>query len=173
MNHEESILQQRCVACFRVQYPQYSMLLVHPINEGSGHAAIDRRRQGIHKAEGAVAGVSDLLLFMAAIYEYQDKTPGNDVDDYVRHIRYNGLGIEFKTKKGRQSQQQKDFQKMFEAAGYKYVVVRSDDEFRSVVNDYIAHTPKRVRQEIALEHVMITREAEEREREHFRKILGK
>ena len=63
MNHEESKLQQACVSWFRAQYPQYAMLLVHPINEGSGHTSIDRRRQGIHKAEGAVAGVPDLILF--------------------------------------------------------------------------------------------------------------
>lgn len=64
MNHEESKLQQECVAWFRTQYPEYAMLLIHPINEGSGHTQMDRRRQGIHKAEGAVAGAPDLLFFL-------------------------------------------------------------------------------------------------------------
>lgn len=68
MNHQESKLQQQCVAWFRAQYPQYAMLLIHPINEGSGHSQTDRRRQGIHKAEGAVAGVPDLILFMPSDY---------------------------------------------------------------------------------------------------------
>ncbi len=95
MNHEESKLQQACVSWFRAQYPQYAMLLVHPINEGSGHTSIDRRRQGIHKAEGAVAGVPDLLLFMPVQipveYDKQNNT--------TLYRKYHGLGIEIKTKK--------------------------------------------------------------------------
>ena len=69
MRHKESDLQIKCVRWFRYQYPQYAMLLTHPINEGSGHTAKDRLRQGIHKAEGAVAGTADLLFFMPAIFD--------------------------------------------------------------------------------------------------------
>ena len=163
MNHEESKLQQQCVAWFRAQYPQYAMLLTHPINEGSGHTTTDRRRQGIHKAEGAVAGVPDLLLFMPSLFATGDRA------GLVCH----GLGIEMKTKDGRQSQSQKDYQKMLEAAWYGYVVVKSLDDFRSVVNAYISNATTFTRQHIAAAHVEITQAAEQREKEKFYKIIGK
>lgn len=157
-NYEESRLQQQCVAWFRAQYPQYAMLLTHPINEGSGHSAADRKRQGIHKAEGAVAGVPDLLLFMSAVCD---------------GITYFGLGIEMKTRKGSQSHEQKDFQKMFENAGYWYAIVRSLDEFRRIVNDWIANVDADRRRRIASAHVEIKQAAEQREKELFYKIVGK
>ncbi len=162
MNHEESNLQKQCVAWFRAQYPQYAMLLIHPINEGSGHSTIDRRRQGIHKAEGAVAGVPDLLLFMSATCPCEDY-----------YTIYGCLGIEFKTLKGKQSQEQKDFQKIFEAAGNKYVVIRSFEEFKRVMNEYISYVSDIERKHIASTHVEIVQAAEQREKEKFYKIIGK
>jgi len=164
MNHEESKLQQQCVAWFRAQYPQYAMLLTHPINEGSGHSTTDRRRQGIHKAEGAVAGVPDLILFMPSVYSDSEGKNG-----LVCH----GLGIEMKTKDGRLSQSQKNYQKMLEAAWYKYVVVRSLEDFRDIVNGYIARSSVFTRQSIAAAHVEITKAAEQREKEKFYKVIGK
>lgn len=160
MNHEESKLQQACVSWFRAQYPQYAMLLVHPINEGSGHTSIDRRRQGIHRAEGAVAGVPDLILFMTSLCCSPEV------------IVYTCLGLELKTKRGKQSQEQKDFQKMFEAAGNKYEVIRSFDEFKDTVNDYIGSVMEMDRRAIAATHVEITKAAEQREKEKFYKIIN-
>lgn len=168
MNHEESRLQQQCVAWFRAQYPQYAMLLTHPINEGSGHTATDRRRQGIHKAEGAVAGVPDLILFMRS--EYRREMPAAKM---ILMGVFHGLGIEFKTPKGRQSQEQKDFQKMFEAAGYRYVIIRSFDEFVEEIDRYIRNVDVWLRDAIAEVHREITKAAEQREREKFYKVIGK
>lgn len=71
------------------------------------------------KAEGVVAGVSDLILLVA------------------RH-GYHGLLIEMKTEKGRQSQQQRHWQKLAEKQGYRYVVIRSIEEFIEEVNGYLA-----------------------------------
>lgn len=154
MKHEESRLQKQCVAWFRAQYPEYAILLVHPINEGSGHTRTDRMRQGIHKAEGAVAGVPDLLLFVPGCMSH-------------------GLGIEFKTQNGRQSQEQKDFQQMFEAAGYRYVIVRSFEEFRDLTNEYIENAILIRKEQIADTHHNIVKAAEEREKEKFYKVIGK
>ncbi len=162
MNHEESKLQQACVAWFRGQYPQYSMLLVHPINEGCGHSSIDHRRQGIHKAEGAVAGVPDLLLFMPANYSTDEITK-----------MYYVLGMELKTEKGRQSDAQKEYQKMFEAAGNMYVIIRSFEQFEKVVNEYIGHVSVFRRRAIAAAHVEVVQASEEKEREHFYKVINK
>lgn len=159
-NYEESRLQQQFVAWFRAQYPQYAMLLTHPINEGSGHSEADRRRQGIHKAEGAVAGVSDILFFMPAKY-------------WDGHNITHGLCIEFKTEKGKQSQEQKNFEKMITAAGYGYKVARSAEAARKLINDYIAHIPETLRREVAATHVEIKQAAEQKEKERFYKIIGK
>lgn len=161
MRHEESKLQQQCVAWFRAQYPQYAMLLTHVPNEGNGN----RVSGAIHKAEGTVAGVPDLLLFMPANYS----TSGTE----TFYMSYSALGIEFKTEKGKQSQQQKDFQKIFEAAGYKYVIVRSFDKFKAEINDYIAHVYPERRKMIASAHVEIVKAQNERELEHFKKVIGK
>lgn len=165
MNHEEQKLQMQCVSWFRAQYPQYAMLLTHPINEGGRSTG---RIGGIHKAEGTQAGVPDLLFFMSA--EYRKLMPSNRIELI---IPYNGLGVEFKTLKGKQSQEQKDFQKIFEAAGYKYIVIRSFEEFKDKINDYIAHTAEHTRKYVASAHVEIVQAAEQREKEKFYKIIGK
>lgn len=154
MNHEESKLQQQCVAWFRAQYPQYAMLLTHPANEGNGN----RVSGAIHKAEGTVAGVPDLLLFMPTA---------------IRLTYYNGLGIELKTKTGRQSQEQKDFQKMFEAAGYCYKIVRSLEEFITLMNVWIGEADRSIKRSVIKAHAEIIKAREEKEKEKFYKIIGK
>lgn len=50
---------------------------------------------------------------------------------------YPFCGIELKAKTGRQSENQKAYQKEFESIGAKYVVVRSLDEFIKVVDNYL------------------------------------
>lgn len=158
MKHNESQLQQQCVAWFRAQYPQYAMLLTHVANEGNGNHVTG----AIHKAEGTVAGVPDLLLFMPAWY----------VGDGVVNLMA-VLGIEFKTPTGKQSQQQKDYQRMFEAAGNKYVIVRSFEDFRREVNSHISNTSCEMRKRIASTHVEIEKEKLERERAKLQKIIKK
>ncbi len=160
-NYKESELQQQCVAWFRAQYPQYAMLMTHVANEGGRNTGVIG---GIHKAEGLVAGVPDLLLFMAAHYS---------IPESLYFGTYHALGIEMKTKEGRQQPSQKDYQKMFEAAGYKYVIVREFDEFRKVVNDYISHVFQRHRKNIASAHVEIEQERRDKEAKKFKKFLNK
>lgn len=164
MNHEESKLQQQCVAWFRAQYPQYAMLLTHPINEGSKGT---RTQGAIHKAEGTVAGVPDLLFFMPSYMKFKD-TEGNIVWHEIH-----GLGIEFKTKEGRQSPEQKQFQKMFEAAGYAYVIIRSYDDFRMLMLNYINTSYWGVKKFIEIAYLAMTKAAEEKEKERFYKTIGK
>lgn len=83
-------------------------------NGGARNAATGR----ILKAEGVVAGVADLILFVA-------------------HRDCHALCIEMKTAKGRQQDTQKAWQKAVEAQGYKYVICRSLDEFKTTVNSYL------------------------------------
>jgi hypothetical protein len=154
MKHEESKLQQLFVAWFRAQYPQYAMLLTHVPNEGNGN----RISGAIHKAEGTVKGVSDILFFMPCFIDGQ---------------QYHGLGIEFKTKSGSQSQEQKDFQKMFEAAGYRYIIAKDLDTPRVFVELWIACASKAMCDKIKETHQAIVKAAEDREREKFYKVIGK
>jgi hypothetical protein len=88
------------------------------VPNGAHLSAIQAR---ILKAEGMTAGVADVLFL-------HPSTDG----------AYAGLAIEFKTSKGRQSQLQKDWQAELENVGcYYYAVVRSFDEFRVLLNNYL------------------------------------
>lgn len=114
MRHIESTIQQNCVTWFRYAYPQLRLNLFSVPNGGAR-----RRIEGaIMKAEGIVAGVADLLLLYPS-------------------AGYHGLCIEMKSPKGVQRQTQKDWQKAVEAQGYKYIIVRSFDEFRAEVSRYV------------------------------------
>ena len=53
---------------------------------------------------------------------------------------YHGLYIEVKTPIGKQSPTQRKWQQLVEAQGYRYVIVRSLDEFVTTINNYIYGT---------------------------------
>ena len=114
MRHDESRMQIACVRWFKLQWRRYATLLNSVPNGGARDVVTGR----ILKAEGVVAGVADLELNIA------------------RH-GFHGLKIELKTAKGRQSASQKAWQKAVEAQGYKYIIVRSVDEFINEINEYI------------------------------------
>lgn len=119
MKHIESQIQKSCFKWFRLQFPDLAMLMFAVPNGGS------RRRieAAIMKAEGVTAGVADVLFL------YPNE-------------QYHGLCIEFKTKTGRQQKSQKCFQQAVEAQGYKYVIVRSIEDFIEEVKKYIYVTRK-------------------------------
>lgn len=112
--NEESRIQQACVLWFRLQYPSLSGLLFAIPNGGYRNAVTG----AILKAEGVLAGVSDLILL------------------YPRG-EYHGLCVEMKTALGRQSDTQRAFQKRVQAVGYKYMLVRSLEEFMEVITKYL------------------------------------
>lgn len=114
MNYPESRIQRACVQWFRLQYPEYARLLFAVPNGGARDAVTGR----VLKAEGVVAGVADLLLFV----------PSNG---------FHGLCVEMKTEKGRQSEAQKEWQQDVQRQGYKYIVARSLQDFREQVNNYM------------------------------------
>lgn len=112
--HEEDGLQRACVCWFDLQYPQYRLRLHHSPNGGKRNA-IEAAK---FKQMGVRAGFPDLLLLIPNKY-------------------YPFMGIELKTKAGRQSDHQKAYQKEFDSIGAKYVVCRSLEEFIAVVTDYL------------------------------------
>lgn len=114
MRHVESNTQQFCVKWFRYSFRELSPLFF-AIPNGVRTSATQGR---ILKAEGMLAGVADMLLLV----------PCNG---------YHGLCLEFKTEKGRQSDSQKAFQSAVESQGYKYVIVRSFEDFRREIALYL------------------------------------
>ena len=117
MRHLESHIQQECVKWARLQYPLCRKLLVTFAN-GYWTTPVQAR---IAVAEGLVSGASDLILLH----------PSWDG-------RWCGLAIEMKTPKGRQSENQKAWQKELEKTGcYRYEVVRSFDQFKELIDEYL------------------------------------
>ena len=112
----EMRLQAACVLIAWNDFPETRKLLFHVENEDSHGNSI---RGAIRKAQGIVRGVSDLILL-------------------IPRGQYHGLMIEMKTKDGSQSPYQREWQKLVEEQGYRYVVVRSEEEFRAVLAEYLA-----------------------------------
>jgi hypothetical protein len=112
--HIEDDLQIACVNWFSYQYPKLEKLLHHSPNGGKR----DAREAARFKTMGVRPGFPDLILLH----------PSNG---------YHFLCIELKTKTGKQSDYQKEYQKLVEAEGGKYVVCRTLEEFIAVVKEYL------------------------------------
>lgn len=111
---EEHRIQCACVQWFKMQYPQLAHNLFAVPNGGRR----DKVTASKLKAEGVLAGVSDLILLKANQYHH-------------------ALLIEMKTPTGHQAQTQRRWQRLIEADGYKYIVCRSLEQFITTVNDYL------------------------------------
>ena len=113
----EGRIQAECFAWFWNTYPQYRKLLFHVPNEND-RADSNIIQGAIRKSLGVVSGVADLLLLVAS---------GG----------YHGLCIEMKDEKGRQKPAQAEWQTIIEAQGYRYVICRSLEQFKVIVNEYL------------------------------------
>lgn len=114
MRHLEDNLQKSIVRWFDLQYPKLKLRLHHSPNGGKRNA-IEAAK---FKQMGVRAGFPDLLLL-------------------VPNRFYPFLGVEIKTKTGRQSEHQKEYQREFESIGAKYVICRSLDDFIKVITNYL------------------------------------
>lgn len=112
--HIESHIQRNCFYWFGLQYPHLRPVFFAVPNGGGRN----KREAGILKAEGVTAGVADAILL---------KPSGG----------YASLCVEFKTEEGTQRRTQKEWQKAAEANGNKYVIVRSFDDFKREVTEYL------------------------------------
>ena len=112
---EEHRIQSDCVRWFRLQNPKMKHNLFSVPNGGKRDAVTGAKL----KEEGALAGVTDLILLKSNRF-------------------YGALLIEMKTPKGSQSDSQKEWESKITQDGYKYVIIRSLDEFRKVVKQYLS-----------------------------------
>lgn len=111
---EEHRIQTAMVDWFRAQYPKMQHNLFAVPNGGRRDAVTG----AMLKAEGVLAGVADLILLKSN-----------------RH--YGALLIETKTRKGKQRDSQKEWESKITKDGYKYVIVRSLDDFMCEVKSYL------------------------------------
>ena len=106
MQKSESKIQQEIVIWYRNNNLNNNNIIFSVPNEGKS-----AKEQMFKKATGLMSGVSDLICIN------------------------NGevLFIECKDLKGKQSENQKDFQKTIELQGFKYHLVRSLEEFQKII----------------------------------------
>lgn len=103
VKHEESDIQSEFFAQVRLVFPKLPEKLLFAVpNGGSRHKieAANMKRQGVRR------GVADVILL-------------------IPKKGFASLCLEFKTKTGKQSDEQKEFQRQAELCKSKYVIVRS------------------------------------------------
>ena len=116
-NDEEHRLQCSLVNWFRLQYPKMQHNLFAVPNAGRRSLRLGKYM----KDEGLLPGVADLILLRS-------------------NTHYGALLIEVKTQKGTQQKTQKEWQAKIEKDGYKYVIVRSIEDFMKEIKSYLEDT---------------------------------
>ena len=117
----EHQLQVQCVKWFRLRYRKLSMLLFAVPNGVmlAGNKMQRIRQWNYLKSEGATKGVSDLILLVAS-------------------GEFSGMCIEMKTtaKHSKQTKEQKEFEEQVISQGFAYVVPKTFEEFKNVIESY-------------------------------------
>lgn len=126
LNHPESELQQACVTWFDYSYPKLSTMLFAIPNGG----ARNKVEAKIMKGEGIRPGVADMFL---SVVKYLKAARPNTYSNVIVF----GLYIEFKIGNNKQSDAQLQFQQLVEQQGYRYIVVRTLEEFIQAIKEYL------------------------------------
>lgn len=114
--YDEDNLQRACVRFFDYAHHAERLLLHHSPNEGLlPRTARDGAKR---KAMGCRPGFPDLVLLLPR-----------------RGYAY--LCIELKTPTGRQSLAQREYQEAVEAAGGRYEICRTIEDFINIIEDYM------------------------------------
>ena len=120
----EHDLQTRCVIWFHYRFPHLKPLFFSVPNGGYRNKAEAARL----KAEGANAGVSDLILQLPA-------------------GKWSSLNIEMKAGSS-QREEQKVYQTCVQASGGRYELCRSYEQFVDLVTEYISKREEEEKQKI-------------------------
>lgn len=107
MNNED-LLQQKIVIWFRNNYQMQGKGMIWAVPNGGTRNIIEAKKL---KNTGLMAGVSDLIVLKP-----------NET-----------IFVEVKTPIGRQSPKQELFQKMVENLGFRYILVRSLEQFKELI----------------------------------------
>lgn len=114
----EGKIQAECFTWFWNTYPQYRKLLFHCANEND-RSDSNAIQGAMRKSLGVVAGVADLICL-------------------IPRGGHGALLIEMKDAHGTQKPAQKEWQVIVENQGYLYRVIRSLEEFKELINWYLA-----------------------------------
>lgn len=112
--HEEDDIQEAFFQSVRLIFPQLGKL-IFAVPNGGRRNKIEAARM---KKQGVEPGVADILCL-------------------VPNGKFNFLCLETKTQKGKQSEDQKDFQWQTERAGGRYVIFRSAEEGIKILQEYL------------------------------------
>ena len=115
ISHEEADIQADFFSKLNLFFPTLPDKLVFSVPNGGSR---DPREAKNMKRQGVKSGVADVILL-------------------IPKKGYASLCIEFKTEKGKQSDEQKEFQRQAEMCGNKYVVVRSVATAIGIVKEYL------------------------------------
>lgn len=111
-NNEEFKLQCQCIDWFRLQYPKELMFAIPNGGRRNLIEAVNLKRMGV------LAGVPDLFLAKS-------------------NNTYNGMFIEMKASKGKESEAQQNISSILQAKGYAYVVCKDFQEFCIAIKFYL------------------------------------
>ncbi len=115
IKHEEADMQSEFFNKVFTVFPRIPRKLLFAVPNGGSRNKIEAANM---KRQGVTSGVADVILL-------------------VPKKGFASLCIEFKTKTGKQSDEQKEFQFQAEKCGSKYVVVRSVEEAINEIREYI------------------------------------
>lgn len=111
----EDTIQKQCVKWFNFQYNKFKPYLYCNYNNPKN------MEHGVYlKSMGLKAGIPDMFLAI----------PMNG---------FSGMYIEMKTKTGRLTKEQKQYSIILQEIGYKWVLCRSQQEFKKEIDEYMKH----------------------------------
>lgn len=113
--NEEAQIQTEFFKQVRILFPKLPSKLLFAVPNGGSRNIIEARNM---KLQGVISGVADVILL-------------------IPKKGYASLCLEFKTAKGWQSDEQKEFQRQVEACGSKYVIVRSVVQGIKIIRKYL------------------------------------
>ena len=114
-DNEEARMQIEFFRQVPLFFPRLPDKLLFAVPNGGSRHKIEAANM---KRQGVKAGVADVIL-------------------QIPKKGFASLCLEFKTKTGRQSKEQREYQRQVEMAGSKYVVVRSVEEAIFVMKKYL------------------------------------
>ncbi|HCY40413.1 MAG TPA: nuclease [Prolixibacteraceae bacterium] len=115
ISHNEADIQSEFFEKVKLFFPKLPDKLIFAIPNGGSRNPIEARNL---KSQGVKSGVSDVILL-------------------IPKKGFASLCLEFKIDKGKQSDEQKEFQRQAEACGSKYVIVRSVGSAIETVKEYL------------------------------------
>lgn len=127
VKHKESSLQQRCVAWFKMTYPELAPLYFMVANG----VKLNATQAKIAKAEGLTKGVSDTILLLARRGYH-----GLCIEYKKEDLDYDDTG-KIKKSKTYQKPEQREWQAKAESEGFLYKVVRTMEEFIELIEWYL------------------------------------